>query len=219
MSILLGQIQRAKHSGERPPEPSLREMLILKHALESFARFGYSGTNLRAVAGAAGMTAPMVNYYFKSKESLYQRLAAITMQTLDREIDDATPAQGGFKETLRGVLHGHAAFAEKYPDGLRLLLGMVYGPSQDLPDVDLVPLYAGVQQRIRRSFERALRTKQLVLRAGLSRSDAIDLFSEGVDAAVLRIFKAQRYDTSPPSSQDLDRRLERLLLFIGRKDA
>lgn len=44
---------------------------ILNSALEAFTRAGYDGAGVREVAGAAGVTAMLVNRYFGSKEQLF----------------------------------------------------------------------------------------------------------------------------------------------------
>jgi AcrR family transcriptional regulator len=44
---------------------------ILRSAVSAFTRSGYDGAGLREIAGAAGVTAMMVNRYFGSKEQLF----------------------------------------------------------------------------------------------------------------------------------------------------
>ena len=44
---------------------------ILQAAEDRFARDGYSGATVRAIAQAAGITPAMIHYYFGSKEKLY----------------------------------------------------------------------------------------------------------------------------------------------------
>lgn len=44
---------------------------ILKAAEDTFAREGYSGSSIKAIATEAGVTGAMIHYYFESKEKLY----------------------------------------------------------------------------------------------------------------------------------------------------
>lgn len=52
---------------------------ILSAAISLFARSGYDGVGVREIAGAAGVTAMLVNRYFGSKEGLFAAAVAETM--------------------------------------------------------------------------------------------------------------------------------------------
>ena len=43
-------------------------------AMELFARKGYTGSSIREICQAAGVTKPVLYYHFRSKEQLYQEL-------------------------------------------------------------------------------------------------------------------------------------------------
>ncbi len=62
------------HSDETPHRRRGEETaeLILDAAEECFARKGYAGTTLRAVADSVGIRIPSLYNHFESKESLYQ---------------------------------------------------------------------------------------------------------------------------------------------------
>ncbi|MGH3671648.1 MAG: TetR/AcrR family transcriptional regulator [Pseudonocardiaceae bacterium] len=68
-----GARARAAHLG-----PEKRRPLILDAALEVYVEHGYRGTSMQAVAGAAGVTKPVVYECFASKDELLLAL-------LDRE--------------------------------------------------------------------------------------------------------------------------------------
>jgi len=57
---------------------------ILRSALVAFTRHGYDGVGVREIAGAAGVTAMLVNRYFGSKEQLFAEVveAAFAQRTL-----------------------------------------------------------------------------------------------------------------------------------------
>jgi AcrR family transcriptional regulator len=69
---------------------------ILASARQAFARAGYDGVGVRAIAQGAGVTAMMVNRYFGSKERLFAEVVAETIATpniLTRE-NIASPTLG-----------------------------------------------------------------------------------------------------------------------------
>jgi TetR/AcrR family transcriptional regulator len=52
------------------PEPKARER-ILETAIGMFAEKGYAGTSVREIVEQAGVSKPVLYYYFKSKEGLF----------------------------------------------------------------------------------------------------------------------------------------------------
>lgn len=56
--------------GRRPGTPDTRAA-ILDAAREAFARSGFAGTTIRAVAAAAGVDPALVHHYFGSKDELF----------------------------------------------------------------------------------------------------------------------------------------------------
>jgi AcrR family transcriptional regulator len=77
---------RARETGEK----------ILAAALKEFAEHGFAGASTRAVAAAAGVQHPLVNYHFKSKEGLWH---AVLEGTAGQFMDQFQARLAG----LRGV--------------------------------------------------------------------------------------------------------------------
>ncbi len=57
-----------------PPDSNTPKGQIFIAATRLFSEFGYKGTNTRAIANAAGVRQVMLNYYFGSKEQLYEEV-------------------------------------------------------------------------------------------------------------------------------------------------
>jgi AcrR family transcriptional regulator len=53
-----------------------KKINIINHAVELFAEKGFEGTSIRDLAARAGVNVAMVNYYFGSKEKLFESLVA-----------------------------------------------------------------------------------------------------------------------------------------------
>jgi len=51
-----------------------KKELIIKTAMQLFAEKGYEGTSIRDLATAAGVNIAMVNYYFGSKDKLFEAM-------------------------------------------------------------------------------------------------------------------------------------------------
>jgi len=54
------------------PSFASQKQVLLDHAATAFARQGYSGASVRAIADAANINGAMIAYYFGSKEGLFR---------------------------------------------------------------------------------------------------------------------------------------------------
>ncbi|WP_433763665.1 TetR/AcrR family transcriptional regulator [Flavobacterium ginsenosidimutans] len=62
-------------------------LALLDIAEELFAEQGYAGTTIRQIAGAAKVNSATVNYYFGSKEALYNLIFTLRLQELSKAMD------------------------------------------------------------------------------------------------------------------------------------
>src|SRR5918994_4319707 len=109
------QRKRAAHLG-----PERRRPQVLDAALELFLERGYQGTSMDAIAGAAGVSKPVVYACFASKDELFRALLAREEQRILGEIDAAfAGAEEADPETtlvegFTGFLRAVAASPEVY---------------------------------------------------------------------------------------------------------
>jgi AcrR family transcriptional regulator len=106
-----GSTARATRARRRPAAWGTAEGTaperILAAALREFADRGFEGASLRAIAGAAGVTQPLVHYHFDSKDALWKAAVARgfaeiadRMDGLRSELRDLDPASR-LRVTLR----------------------------------------------------------------------------------------------------------------------
>src|SRR5690242_8743292 len=79
----------------RPSADATRER-ILAAALDLFSELSFAGATMRDIAAQAGVTQPLVNYHFSSKDELWR--AAV--EGIFAELNDALTARA---TGLRGV--------------------------------------------------------------------------------------------------------------------
>ncbi|MFL6105440.1 MAG: TetR family transcriptional regulator [Marmoricola sp.] len=90
--------------GRRKGSPDTRAA-ILEAARGLFAENGFSGTSVRAVAGAAGVDPALVHHYFGSKDDLF--VAALALPVDPRAVFEVIAIQGpdgAGERLLRGFL-------------------------------------------------------------------------------------------------------------------
>jgi len=134
----------------RSSDIAVRE-LLLANALELFARKGYAATTVREIVTAAGVTKPVLYYYFGKKEGIYLELVNKAAAKFDALLDASRHGQGGGTERL---LHLCDQVFSLFMDNInvaRLILihAIYYGPPQGVPFFDFESSQLKFRQGIR----------------------------------------------------------------------
>ena len=142
----------------RPSADPTRER-ILAAALDLFSERSFEGATTREIAARAGVTQPLLNYHFQSKDALWR--AAV--DTLFEELTDALAARA---DGLRGVDERTATrlivrefifFSAHHPQLHRIIMQecKVDGPRMDwLVERHIRPLYDSTVERFTHLIER-----------------------------------------------------------------
>jgi AcrR family transcriptional regulator len=142
----------------RPSADPTRER-ILAAALDLFSERSFEGATTREIAARAGVTQPLLNYHFQSKDALWR--AAV--DTLFEDLTDALTARA---DGLRGVDERTATrlivrefifFSAHHPQLHRIITQecKVDGPRMDwLVERHVRPLYDSTVERFARLVER-----------------------------------------------------------------
>jgi AcrR family transcriptional regulator len=78
-------------------ENTLKEKIMVK-AVELFSEKGYYGTSIREIANAVGCSLPMLYYYFKNKNDLYEEIAYVEFVRINERLRSELPKQEHIKE-------------------------------------------------------------------------------------------------------------------------
>ncbi|MGZ3707941.1 MAG: TetR/AcrR family transcriptional regulator, partial [Bdellovibrionota bacterium] len=104
---------------------------IAKAAISSYATIGVEETNFDRVARACGVTRPLVQHYFGSREALFVFVVKYLRSHAQAFARDRTkPPQKGEAE-LRGVLELCLDWVKEYPDHAKVWLLFQYSSSVD----------------------------------------------------------------------------------------
>lgn len=108
---------------------------LARTALKLFARKGYTATSVNEIVEAAGVTKPMLYYYFKSKEQLARHLV---IEPLDRLLQAMTDADNQAENPLESQVRWLSLqihFSRVDPDRARFVFALYFGPlGADLAD-------------------------------------------------------------------------------------
>jgi AcrR family transcriptional regulator len=117
------------------PEPKTRERL-LETAIGMFAEKGYAGTSVREIVERAGVSKPVLYYYFQSKEGLF--LAILEMaENLQKELlARVLESAGDVLERLLLLYRRVYAGIDENRNLYKMIHGLIFGPPQGAPDYD-----------------------------------------------------------------------------------
>ena len=129
------------------PAPEARERL-LGAALEQFTRRGYAATSVREICLAAGVTKPVLYYYFKSKEGLYLQLMEDSYSQFESMLVDLSSFPGSARRRVIHFCEGVFDTTVQQLPLVKLIYSIYYGTPQGAPAFNLELYYDRLLQVI-----------------------------------------------------------------------
>lgn len=120
-----------------PPaaEHEVRELLLMA-AARQFARRGYAATSVREIVEEAGVTKPVLYYYFQSKEGIFKAIMAIATHDLTAAIDMHLDSRKSAAERIVLFFDTLLELFVRRIEVSRLIYALVYGPPESSPGFD-----------------------------------------------------------------------------------
>ena len=141
-------------------EPNARQRL-LETATELFAAKGYAGTSVREIVDRAGVSKPVLYYYFKSKEGLYYAIlewaADVQQGILDEIFATSGTVLDRFIDFYRRVSEGVAQYQHLY----KMIHGLMYGPPQGAPEYDFPKYQRQMFDAVKRIYTNGLTAREV----------------------------------------------------------
>jgi TetR/AcrR family transcriptional regulator len=130
---------------QRPSADATRER-ILEAALDLFSELSFDGARTRDIAARAGVTQPLLNYHFRSKDELWRSAVDRLFETLNRVLSDRVEGLRGVDEltVARLMVREFVMFSAAHPQLHRIITQecKTDGPRMDwLVDRHVRPLY------------------------------------------------------------------------------
>lgn len=131
----------------KTPDGAVRQRL-LQAACDLFAQKGYAAATVREIVAAAGVTKPVLYYYFGSKEGLYLELMGGITQSFLAILEEPPPE--GHTARQRIVRLGELAFHVfcQNLQAMKVMHAIYYGPPQGAPFVDFDALHQRFQDEL-----------------------------------------------------------------------
>lgn len=141
----------------------MRERL-LEVALELFSRHGYGGTTVSAIVAAAGVTQPMLYYYFKNKQALFEALVEQALIGYDQLLQHDLPARLSAREQLLELCRQGLLASGRNPVMTRLLFSLAFSHSEEVR----------ICERVDAVVQRFLKTLEGIIRRGIAAGELMD---------------------------------------------
>lgn len=113
--MMSGSHAEARRGRGRPPSPARRQEL-LDLAAAMFAREGYHGTSMRALAERAGLNQASLYYYFASKEEALLEICLTGIREAGNRLERLLEQPGSMAYRLRAMIAANLADVERHGD-------------------------------------------------------------------------------------------------------
>ena len=137
------------------------ESKLLESALLLFSTKGYEGTSIREIIEGAGVTRPVLYYYFENKEDLFTRLVEAKFAELVASIEEAKSDNDTCAERLKKIIGIEFDLAENNPEALRLILQVFFAPPEQGPALDRVKLAKMRFRHIEEIMQEGLKSNEI----------------------------------------------------------
>ncbi len=142
-----------------PSEPgngSMRQRLLAS-ATDLFTRKGYAATTVREIVGAAGVTKPVLYYYFRNKEGIYLELMREAFSRLEELIASSAGDRGSATQKLLRLCDRLYTLFMEHVKVARVMYSIYYGPQQGAPFFDFDSYHLKFQEAVRRLIQEGIR--------------------------------------------------------------
>lgn len=138
-------------NGRGSLENNSRERL-LETATELFAEKGYAATSVREIVERAGVSKPVLYYYFKSKEGLFYAILEWAAEVQQEILNEIFEAPGTVKERFIFLYRRLQEGIREYQSLYIMIHGLIFGPPQGVPEYDFASYQRHMLNAVKRIY-------------------------------------------------------------------
>jgi AcrR family transcriptional regulator len=129
---------------------------ILDAAISLFSLQGFSGTTTLQIAKAAGVTEPLIYYYYKDKDELFNQILAQVLSACIERLEVIESLDIAPFDKIEALIHEHVAIVDDMSDGIRLVVRSCPARLHD-PDDICRQVYLNARTKMKTIIEDSLR--------------------------------------------------------------
>jgi len=134
---------------------------VLETATDLFAEKGYAGTSVREIVARAGVSKPVLYYYFQSKEGLFYAILEWAADMQQQILNEIFAAQGTVLDRFiyfyRRVYEG----IQEYHSLYKMIHSLIYGPPQGAPEYDFPSYQRHMFDAVKKIYSEGLSSGEL----------------------------------------------------------
>jgi len=139
----------------RALEANSRERL-LETATELFAEKGYAGASVREIVEKAGVSKPVLYYYFKSKEGLFYAILEWAADVQQNILNEIFEARGTVLQRFIFLYRRVHEGIQQYKSLYIMIHGLIYGPPEGVPEYDFASFQRYMLDAVKRIYAEGL---------------------------------------------------------------
>ena len=109
---------------------------VLETAIGMVAEKGYAGTSVREIVECAGVSKPVLYYYFKSKEGLFLAILDMAENLQKQLLLGVLESEGSVLDRLLILYRRLYAGVDEHRSLYKMIYGLISGPPQGAPNYD-----------------------------------------------------------------------------------
>ena len=191
--------------------PNLNAQQILEVAIRLFAQKGFEATSTREIVEAAGVTKPMLYYYYESKEGLCRAAVQYFFDLFICQLNKVVAVPRDPKDTLVELAWTYFSLCQKHRDISRFFMSLYFGPLRERIAID----YRAFSQRENEVLGAAADKAE---QSGLIRSGCREEFMLSFDSLVSTLNMRALGEGFELTHGHAERIVENLLNGFGRHD-
>jgi AcrR family transcriptional regulator len=125
---------------------------ILETATDLFAEKGYSSTSVREIVAKAGVSKPVLYYYFQSKEGLFYAILEWATDVQRGLLEEIFTASGTVLDRFIYLYNRINEGIKEYQSLYRMIHSLIYGPPQGAPEYDFPKFQRDMFEAVKRIY-------------------------------------------------------------------
>jgi TetR/AcrR family transcriptional regulator len=122
---------------------------LMEAGIALFAEQGYASTSVREIVARAGVTKPVLYYYFQSKEGLFQFILNHADALQEEMLAQALERPGKALERIGGLFRMTYEGITRYKSLFEMIYNLIFGPPQGAPPFDFDRYHSRMVDAIR----------------------------------------------------------------------
>lgn len=150
-----------KNQSQKNHNDSGAKALILEAGIQLFSQKGYASTSVREIVEYAGVTKPVLYYYYQNKEGLFCKILDWAAEKQDEILAQVMKKPGNALNRMIYLSRRTYEEVMAQPNLFKLLHNLIFGPPQGAPTYDIERFHRNMLQTLATIYLEGVAKKEL----------------------------------------------------------